>query len=154
MMAETILDLKDMRVRFSTLDGAVDAVKGVSLHVKAGETVAIVGESGSGKSQLMMATMGLLACNGRAAGVASYRGTNLVGLPKAELNTIRGRKITMIFQEPMTSLDPLYTIGDQLMEPIMHHQKLGAARGAVARHRDAEARPHSRGRAPHGILSL
>ncbi|MGL4591488.1 MAG: ABC transporter ATP-binding protein [Aestuariivirga sp.] len=125
-MAETILDLKDMRVRFSTLDGAVDAVKGVSLHVKAGETVAIVGESGSGKSQLMMATMGLLASNGRAAGVASYRGTNLIGLPKAELNTIRGRKITMIFQEPMTSLDPLYTIGDQLMEPIMHHQKLGA----------------------------
>jgi len=126
-MADTILDLKDVRVRFDTTDGAVDAVNGVSLRVKAGETVAIVGESGSGKSQLMMAAMGLLAVNGRAAGAADYRGTNLIGLPKGQLNTIRGRKITMIFQEPMTSLDPLYTIGSQLMEPILHHQKASAA---------------------------
>ncbi len=126
-MAEKILELKDVKVRFQTLDGMVDAVKGVNLHVNAGETVAIVGESGSGKSQLMMAAMGLLASNGRSEGVADYRGVNLLALPKAELNTIRGRKITMIFQEPMTSLDPLYTIGDQLMEPIMHHGKLGAA---------------------------
>ncbi len=125
-MAETILDLKNVKVAFSTLDGEVEAVKGVNLHVKAGETVAIVGESGSGKSQLMMATMGLLAANGRSAGTAAYRGTNLLGLSKQQLNTIRGRKITMIFQEPMTSLDPLYTIGAQLMEPIMHHQKMGA----------------------------
>ncbi len=125
-MAEPILELNDVKVRFATLDGVVDAVKGVNLHVAAGETVAIVGESGSGKSQLMMAAMGLLASNGRAEGTASYRGTNLLALSKGELNTIRGRKITMIFQEPMTSLDPLYTIGDQLMEPIMHHQKLGA----------------------------
>ena len=126
-MADTILDLKDVRVRFDTTDGAVDAVNGVSLHVKAGETVAIVGESGSGKSQLMMAAMGLLAANGRAAGTADYRGTNLIGLPKSQLNTIRGRKIAMIFQEPMTSLDPLYTIGSQLMEPILHHQKASTA---------------------------
>ena len=126
-MAEPILKLDDVRVSFTTLDGAVEAVKGVNLHVKAGETVAIVGESGSGKSQLMMAAMGLLAANGRASGVASYRGTNLLGLSKAALNTIRGRKITMIFQEPMTSLDPLYTIGDQLMEPIIRHSGLGRA---------------------------
>ena len=125
-MADTILKLKDVEVRFNTLDGMVEAVKGVNLHVKAGETVAIVGESGSGKSQLMMAAMGLLASNGKAEGVADYRGTNLLEIPKAVLNTIRGRKITMIFQEPMTSLDPLYTIGSQLMEPIMHHQKIGA----------------------------
>ncbi len=124
-MADTILELKNVKVSFETLDGLVEAVKGIDMHVKAGETVAIVGESGSGKSQLMMAAMGLLASNGIASGVADYRGTNLVGLPKAQLNTIRGRKITMIFQEPMTSLDPLYTIGDQLMEPIMHHQKVG-----------------------------
>jgi oligopeptide transport system ATP-binding protein len=101
-------------------------VRGVNLQVAAGETVAIVGESGSGKSQLMMGAMGLLAANGRASGTASYRGTNLIGLPKGALNTIRGRKITMIFQEPMTSLDPLYTVGSQLMEPIMHHQRIGA----------------------------
>ena len=126
-MADTILELKDVKVNFSTIDGMVEAVKGVNLHVNAGETVAIVGESGSGKSQLMMAAMGLLASNGQAEGVADYRGTNLLAIPKRELNTIRGRKITMIFQEPMTSLDPLYTIGDQLMEPIMHHRKLGHA---------------------------
>ncbi|MCB1432823.1 MAG: ATP-binding cassette domain-containing protein, partial [Alphaproteobacteria bacterium] len=126
-MADTILDLRNVSVRFETLDGMVDAVRGVDLHVKAGETLAIVGESGSGKSQLMMAAMGLLASNGEASGVADYRGTNLLGISKSQLNTIRGRKITMIFQEPMTSLDPLYTIGSQLMEPIMHHRKVGAA---------------------------
>jgi ABC-type microcin C transport system duplicated ATPase subunit YejF len=126
-MSEPILSLRDVKVRFTTLDGTVDAVKGVDLHVNAGETVAIVGESGSGKSQLMMAAMGLLASNGQAEGTADYRGTNILGLPKARLNTIRGRKITMIFQEPMTSLDPLYTIGSQLIEPIMHHQNIAAA---------------------------
>ncbi|WP_373505819.1 ABC transporter ATP-binding protein [Aestuariivirga sp.] len=126
-MADRILELKDVKVSFSTIDGMVEAVKGVNLHVNAGETVAIVGESGSGKSQLMMAAMGLLASNGQAEGIADYRGTNLLAIPRRELNTIRGRKITMIFQEPMTSLDPLYTIGDQLMEPIMHHRKLGHA---------------------------
>jgi ABC-type microcin C transport system duplicated ATPase subunit YejF len=125
-MEGSILTLKNIKVKFRTLDGIVEAVKGVSLDVKAGETVAIVGESGSGKSQLMMGTMGLLASNGSMEGVADYRGTNLVGLPKAELNTIRGKKITMIFQEPMTSLDPLYTIGNQLIEPIIHHQNIGA----------------------------
>jgi oligopeptide transport system ATP-binding protein len=125
-MGEPILTLENVKVRFRTLDGVVEAVKGVNLNVSAGETVAIVGESGSGKSQLVMAAMGLLASNGEATGTASYRGTNILGLAKSELNTIRGRKITMIFQEPMTSLDPLYTIGNQLMEPIMHHRKLGA----------------------------
>ena len=126
-MGEPIFELKDLKVRFHTLDGEVEAVKGVALHVKAGETVAIVGESGSGKSQLVMAAMGLLASNGYAEGTAAYRGTNLIGLPKARLNTIRGRKITMIFQEPMTSLDPLYTIGNQLIEPILHHAGVGTA---------------------------
>jgi len=126
-MGEPILSLENVKVRFRTLDGMVEAVKGVNLNVKAGETVAIVGESGSGKSQLVMAAMGLLASNGEATGTASYRGTNILGLPKSQLNTIRGRKITMIFQEPMTSLDPLYTIGNQLMEPIMHHRNLDAA---------------------------
>ena len=92
-----------------------------------GETVAIVGESGSGKSQMMMAAMGLLASNGKATGEALYRGTNLLALNKHQLNQIRGKKITMIFQEPMTSLDPLYTIGNQLREPIMRHQGISAA---------------------------
>ena len=124
---ETILSVKDLHVRFDTLDGTVDAVKGINLHVDAGETVAIVGESGSGKSQTMMAAMGLLASNGKAVGHVDYRGKNLLELNQSELNSVRGRKITMIFQEPMTSLDPLYTIGNQLIEPIRRHRKLNAA---------------------------
>ena len=101
-MADTILDIRNLKVTFDTLDGAVEAVKGVSLSIAAGETVAIVGESGSGKSQMMMAAMGLLASNGRASGEALYRGTNLFALSRSQLNTVRGRKITMIFQQPMT----------------------------------------------------
>jgi ABC-type microcin C transport system duplicated ATPase subunit YejF len=126
-MGERILHLQDVKVSFATLDGVVEAVKGVNLHVNAGETVAIVGESGSGKSQLMMAAMGLLASNGEATGEADYRGTNLLAISKSQLNDIRGARITMIFQEPMTSLDPLYTIGEQLIEPIRKHQRIGTA---------------------------
>src|SRR4051812_22767997 len=105
-MTETILDIDKLDVRFDTVDGDVHAVKTVSLKVAKGETLAIVGESGSGKSQTMMAVMGLLASNGHVTGSARYRGQELVGLPVKQLNDIRGAKITMIFQEPMTSLDP------------------------------------------------
>ncbi|RUZ81836.1 ATP-binding cassette domain-containing protein, partial [Mesorhizobium sp. M7A.F.Ca.US.006.01.2.1] len=100
---------------------------GISIHVNAGETVAVVGESGSGKSQTMMAAMSLLASNGEATGSVDYRGRNLLTLSKSELNQVRGRKISMIFQEPMTSLDPLYSIGNQLIEPIRRHRGLNAA---------------------------
>ncbi|WP_457935757.1 ABC transporter ATP-binding protein [Mesorhizobium sp. 10J20-29] len=127
MAGQTILSVKDLHVGFDTLDGRVDAVKGISLHVDAGETVAIVGESGSGKSQTMMAAMRLLASNGRASGHVDYRGQNLLELDRAGMDGIRGSKITMIFQEPMTSLDPLYTIGNQLIEPIRRHRKLSHA---------------------------
>jgi oligopeptide transport system ATP-binding protein len=123
-MDAPILDLKDVRVRFSTLDGMVEAVKGVSFSIRKGETLAIVGESGSGKSQIMMAVMGLLAQNGRASGEANFRGTNLLNQPSRVLNRIRGSRISMIFQEPMTSLDPLQTIGAQLIEPLRQHQNL------------------------------
>ncbi|AZO09152.1 ABC transporter ATP-binding protein [Mesorhizobium sp. M3A.F.Ca.ET.080.04.2.1] len=126
MASETILSVKDLRVRFQTLDGTVEAVKGINIKVNAGETVAVVGESGSGKSQTMMAAMSLLSSNGEATGAVDYRGQNLLTMTKSELNKVRGRKISMIFQEPMTSLDPLYTIGNQLIEPIRRHRGLDA----------------------------
>lgn len=120
--SDTILTVRGLKVDFTTPDGDVNAVKGIDLDVKAGETLAVVGESGSGKSQTMMGIMGLLAANGRVQGSAKYRGRELVGLPVDELNGIRGAKVTMIFQEPMTSLDPLYKIGKQIAEPIIHHR--------------------------------
>ncbi len=132
---QPLLEIADLHVRFTTPHGPIDAVRGFSLTVAPGETVAIVGESGSGKSQAMMAVMGLLARNGRATGSARFRGQELVGLPPRSLNRIRGDRITMIFQEPMTSLDPLYPVGRQLMEPMRHH---GGLSGAAARTRAIE----------------
>jgi oligopeptide transport system ATP-binding protein len=131
---ERLFETRNLRVAFDTLDGEVVAVKGANIHVGPGETVAIVGESGSGKSQTMMAAMRLLAKNGRTSGEALYRGTNLLTLGKSDLNRIRGRKITMIFQEPMTSLDPLYTVGSQLSEPIMRHQEFSKAEAMKRAH--------------------
>ncbi len=119
-----LLAVEDLRVGFQTDEGSVEAVHGISFHVRPGETIAIVGESGSGKSQSMMAAMGLLPRNGRATGRILFHGENLVGMNKTALNRIRGDRIGMVFQEPMTSLDPLYTIGSQLIEPIMRHQRI------------------------------
>jgi ABC-type microcin C transport system duplicated ATPase subunit YejF len=130
-----LLRIDDLHVRFATPHGTIEAVRGLSLTVGAGETVAIVGESGSGKSQTMMALMGLLARNGRATGSAHFKGTDLIGLPPRRLNRIRGDRITMIFQEPMTSLDPLYPIGRQLEEPLRYH---GGLAGPQARARAIE----------------
>jgi ABC-type microcin C transport system duplicated ATPase subunit YejF len=125
MAGESVLTVRNLNVRFRLHDGEVHAVKNVNLDVARGETVAVVGESGSGKSQTVMAAMGLLASNGIATGSAEYRGTELIGLSQRELNRIRGAKITMIFQEPMTSLDPLYTVGAQISEPLIEHSRLG-----------------------------
>ncbi len=116
-----VFEVDDIHVSFDTPDGTVEAVKGVSMHVGRGETVAVVGESGSGKSQIMMAAMGLLAANGHASGAVRYRGEDILNAPPKRLNQLRGAKITMIFQEPMTSLDPLYTIEQQLAEPLQVH---------------------------------
>jgi len=133
--AEPVLSIRDLHVRFRTGDGILHAVKGIDVDVSPGETVAIVGESGSGKSQTMMSVMGLLASNGWAEGSVKYRGEELVGLSPGRLNAYRGSKLTMIFQEPMTSLDPLYRIGDQLALPLTVH---GGLSGGDARKRAIE----------------
>jgi oligopeptide transport system ATP-binding protein len=122
-----VLSIRALRVRFRTGDGVVEAVRGIDLDVAPGETVAIVGESGSGKSQTMMSVMGLLATNGWAEGSVKYRGEELMGLKPDALNRYRGSKLTMIFQEPMTSLDPLYRIGDQISLPLIVHAGLSRA---------------------------
>ncbi len=123
-MAIPLLSLRGLDVRFRTGDGVLHAVKGLDLDVAPGETVAIVGESGSGKSQTAHAVMGLLSANGWAEGSVRYRGAELLGLAPAALNRIRGAKLAMIFQEPMTSLDPLYRVGDQIALPLVAHRGL------------------------------
>jgi len=122
--APALLSVRDLTVRFRSPDGDVEAVRGIDLDVRTGEKLAIVGESGSGKSQAMMAVMGLLATNGVASGSVTLGGEQMLGLSPRALNRFRGRRIGMIFQEPMTSLDPLYRIGDQLCEPLRAHQNM------------------------------
>ena len=122
-----VLSLRNLVVTFRTGDGPLAAVRGINLDVAAGETLAIVGESGSGKSQAMMAVMGLLAANGAASGSVRLAGDEILGLSPRKLNRYRGRRLGMIFQEPMTSLDPLYRIGDQLAEPLRVHAGLSRA---------------------------
>jgi oligopeptide transport system ATP-binding protein len=118
------LRVADLEVRFDTPDGVVKAVNGMNFELNEGETLAIVGESGSGKSQLVMAIMGLLAENGSASGSAEFHGRDLMQMSPRELNGIRGRHIAMIFQDPMTSLNPFLTIEKQMIEVAMHHQGL------------------------------
>jgi len=129
-----LLEVKDLGVRFTRREGApVDAVQGVSFSLEAGRTLGIVGESGSGKSQTVMALLGLLAGNGRVSGTASYRGKNLLTMTEAELNRIRGDRIGMIFQDPMTSLNPFLTIERQMTETLQLHARCRAAKRAAVR---------------------
>ena len=117
-----LLDVKNLYVRFKTPDGIVTAVNDLNFTLNAGSTLGIVGESGSGKSQTAFALMGLLAANGEVEGSAIFEGKELVNLPNSELNKIRAEQISMIFQDPMTSLNPYMKIGEQLMEVLQLHK--------------------------------
>jgi len=131
-VTEPVLQLRDLRVTFDTPAGPARAVRGVDLDVLPGEAVAVVGESGSGKSVTMLATLGLLH-GAHVSGSAMYRGTELIGAPPALLRTVRGAKISMVFQDPMTSLNPVLTIGRQL-ELVMRAHEPGLSK-RVARTR-------------------
>ena len=122
-----LLDVKDLRVTFGTPDGDVTAVNDLNFNLRAGETLGIVGESGSGKSQTAFALMGLLAANGRIGGSATFHGKQILNLPERELNKLRAEQISMIFQDPMTSLNPYMRVGEQLMEVLMLHKALSKA---------------------------
>lgn len=123
-MGERIFEIRDFDVRFATPDGEVHAVKNLNLDVNAGECLGIVGESGSGKTQLFLGAIGLLSQNGRATGSIKYRGEEILGATQKALNKLRGSKITMIFQDPLTSLTPHMRIGEQIIEGIRIHQRL------------------------------
>lgn len=117
-----MLSIENMNVRFDTPDGQVQAVSNLSYSIKAGETLGIVGESGSGKSQSVFALMGLTADNGAVSGSAMFHDDDLLAMSKKQINRIRAEKIGMIFQDPMTSLNPFMKIGKQLCEVLMIHK--------------------------------
>jgi oligopeptide transport system ATP-binding protein len=117
-----LIEVNNLNVQFDTPDGVVTAVNGISFALSRGQTLGIVGESGSGKSQAVLAMMGLLAINGRASGQAMFEGHNLMTLPPSALNQIRGNRVAMIFQDPMTSLNPYLTVERQMTEVLEFHK--------------------------------
>jgi peptide/nickel transport system ATP-binding protein len=124
-VAEPLLEVKDLSVHFPTDDGLVKAVDGVSFSLLPGETLGVVGESGSGKSVSFLTVMGLI--NTKQAvieGEIIFQGQDLLTLPSDEMRTVRGEKISMIFQDPMTSLHPYYKVGDQIAEAVRVHQQV------------------------------
>jgi microcin C transport system ATP-binding protein len=121
---ETVLDVRDLAIRFRQDGRVIDAVKGVSFTIGKGETVALVGESGSGKSVTALATVSLLPDSAGVSGSVRYNGTEMVGAAEPDLRRVRGNDISFIFQEPMTSLNPLHTIQTQLGESLALHQGL------------------------------
>jgi len=128
-----LLEIRNLRVDFDTPDGQVRAVRGVEFDLEPGDSLAIVGESGSGKTQTMLALLGLMAENGSASGQALFKGRDLMAMSQHELNRVRGCDIAMIFQDPMTALNPYLNIEKQMVEVIEHHQGL----------KHAEARAHA-----------
>ena len=132
-MGDVLLEVKDLKTYFYTEDGVVPAVDGVSFSLNRGETIGIVGESGSGKSVTSLSVMRLVPYPpGRiTGGEIIFEGENILGKTDEEMRRIRGNEISMIFQEPMTSLNPVFTVGDQIMEAIILHQNVGKREAQV-----------------------
>ncbi|MGH7415376.1 MAG: ATP-binding cassette domain-containing protein, partial [Candidatus Rokuibacteriota bacterium] len=126
-MAERLLDVKNLKTYFFTDEGVVRAVDGVDLYIEKGETLGVVGESGCGKSVTALSIMKLIPMPpGRIVeGQMLYEGRDLVTLPPGQMRKVRGKQISMVFQEPMTSLNPVFTIGEQIAEAIRLHEGLG-----------------------------
>jgi peptide/nickel transport system ATP-binding protein/oligopeptide transport system ATP-binding protein len=123
-VSEPLLDVRDLGVTFATEDGVVRAVDNVSLSLAPDEVLAVVGESGSGKSVTVMTLMGLTrGVNARFEGTATFRGTDLITASDEQIRQVRGGEIAMIFQDPMTALDPVYRVGDQIIEQILAHHR-------------------------------
>ncbi|HZT85759.1 MAG TPA: ABC transporter ATP-binding protein [Gaiellaceae bacterium] len=124
-MAERLLEVKDLKVRFATEDGIVRAVDGISFELERGKVLGIVGESGSGKSVTAMTLMGLTrGVNARFEGEVLYKGTDLLKISDRDMQSFRGNELGMIFQDPMTSLNPVYRIGEQIVEAIQAHENI------------------------------
>ncbi|MBI2897173.1 MAG: ABC transporter ATP-binding protein [Deltaproteobacteria bacterium] len=132
-LADTVLEIRDLVTTFSSDEGVIRAVDGLSLTVPAGTTVGVVGESGCGKSVTALSILRLVQSPGRIeSGQILFQGQDLLKLSEARMRELRGARISMIFQEPMTSLNPVFTVGDQIMEAILLHQSPGR-RAARAR---------------------
>ncbi|WP_432506782.1 ABC transporter ATP-binding protein [Kineococcus arenarius] len=132
-MSEPVLTVQDLRVRMDTPRGSAQIVNGLSYSVAPGETVAVVGESGSGKSVSVMALLGLLPKQARVSGSALFRGRDLLGMRERELRAVRGDGVGMVFQDPMTSLNPVLTIGRQLTEGLLAHRAVSGKKEARER---------------------
>jgi oligopeptide transport system ATP-binding protein len=156
MTPKATLSIESLRVSFNARGRSVEAVRGLSLDVRAAECLGIVGESGAGKTQAFMAAMGLLAPNARAVGSVRFEGEEILNIAPRALNRVRGSKLTMVFQDPTTSLTPHLKIGAQLAEVLVHHRGSSwasaeqAARQALERVRVPEAKRRL-GQYPHEL---
>ena len=147
-MTAPLLSVRDLRIRLQTARGPADAVRGISFDLTKGETLGIVGESGCGKSLTALALMGLLPDGTTTAGEVRYGGRNLLSADEQDLCKLRGNRLAMIFQEPMTSLNPLHRIGDQIAEPLQLHLRMTRhqARNRVVELLDRVGIPNPRSR--------
>ncbi len=150
-----LLDVKGLETRFHTREGSVHAVNGVSFHLKEGETLGIVGESGCGKSVTVMSMLRLIPTppGEISAGTAKYLGKDLLKMTDEEIRHVRGAQISMIFQDPMTSFNPVLTIGRQVAEPLEIHMGMTRKQALDTGCRDAATGGHPEGQRPPEGLS-